>query len=131
MTINPDGRLDLVFGAPENWPVLRVTQAKQLNLENADFNLETNRSIIFGGNGKISAVGDLSFLTGATSPTEQLKIFANGNIGIGTDATVPTNKLEVVGKIKANDLEVTGTITANTITGPLATVTKLYLQKKQ
>ncbi len=127
MTNISDGRLDLVFGALENWPVLRVTQAKQLNLENADFNLEANRSIIFGGNGKISAVGDLSFLTGATSPTEQLKIFANGNIGIGTGATVPTNKLEVVGKIKANDLEVTGTITANTMIGPLAIQNNLTL----
>ncbi|MEH2156547.1 tail fiber domain-containing protein [Nostoc sp.] len=115
-----DGRLDLVFGAPENWPVLRVTQAKQLNLENADFNLEANRSILFGGNGQISAVGDLSFLSGATSPTEQMKIFANGNIGIGTDATIPTNKLEVAGTIKATDLEVSSTVTASKFVGEVA-----------
>lgn len=115
-----DGRLDLVFGAPENWPVLRVTQAKQLNLENADFNLEANRKVLFGGNGQISAVGDISFLTGATSPTEQLRIFANGNIGIGTAATVPTNKLEVVGTIKANDLEISGTVKANKFVGEVA-----------
>jgi len=119
-----DGRLDLVFGAPENWPVLRVTQPKQLNLENADFNLEANRSIIFGGNGKISAVGDLSFLTGATSLTEQLRIFANGNIGIGTGTRQPTDKLEVVGKIQATDLEVSGTVKAKSFIGEFPGLTE-------
>jgi Chaperone of endosialidase len=118
--ISSDGKLFLTFGFPEESPELVVTQANQLDLKKSDLRLEADRKVLFGGNGQISAVGDLSFLTGATSPTERLKIFANGNIGIGTGVTLPTNKLEVVGKIKANDLEVTGTITANTIAGPLA-----------
>ncbi|MBW4423099.1 MAG: tail fiber domain-containing protein [Nostoc desertorum CM1-VF14] len=118
--ISSDGKIFLTFGSPEESPELVVTQANQLELKKADLKLEVDRKVLFGGNGQISAVGDLSFLTGATSPTEQLRIFANGNIGIGTGATVPTNKLEVAGKIKANDLEITGTITANTMTGPLA-----------
>jgi hypothetical protein len=90
------------------WPKLTAQLPNQLNLENGSFKLEADRKVLFGGNGQISAVGDLSFLAGETNP--QLKIFANGNIGIGTDATVPTNKLEVVGKIKANELEASSSL---------------------
>ena len=104
---------------PQERPRLSCKASKQLSLQNCDLKLDKDRKVLFEGNGQISAVGDLSFLTGAPDPTEQMKIFANGNVGIGIGARIPTNTLEVAGAIQATDLEITGSITANTITGPL------------
>ena len=98
-----DGFLPFPIGEEKDWPTLRASQAQALSLENADFNLEPNRQVLFGGNGQISAVGDLSFLTGAPSPVQQLRIFANGTVGIGTGTRQPSSKLEIAGTLKLDD----------------------------
>ncbi|MEH1969376.1 tail fiber domain-containing protein [Nostoc sp.] len=127
--------IQLQFGNLEvDWPTLKANQAKQLFLENADFKLATNKTIIFGGNGQISAVGDLSFLTAGNSTVPALTIFANGNIGIGTGTRQPTDKLEIAGSLKLETglsvNQFSGDITDSDQVVPTAKAVKTYVDSK-
>ena len=97
-----DTKFEVTFGPVQaDWPTLSASQANELSLEKADLKLEANRKVLFSGNGQISAIGDLSFLTAGTPTVPALTIFANGNVGIGTGTRQPTDKLEVVGTVTA------------------------------
>lgn len=88
---------------PDDWPTqlprLSCRLPNQIALEHSDLSLDTQREILFQGNGQIRSIGDIRFLTGATTPTERLSLLANGDIDIGT-TTTPAN-LKVNGTIKA------------------------------
>lgn len=134
MSVISDGKLFLTFGDPKNSPELTVTQNNQLDLKKADLTLEANRKVLFGGNGQISAVGDLSFLTAGTPTVPALTIFANGNVGIGTGTRQPTDKLEIAGSLKLETglsvNQFSGDITESDQVVPTARAVKTYVDSK-
>lgn len=98
---------------PEQWPKLSCSQANQTTLEASDLKLDTNREILFQDNGQIRAVGDIRFLTGATTPTERLSLLANGDVAIGT-TTTPTH-LKVNGTVQATAFQGDGSALAGKV----------------
>ncbi|WP_199316386.1 hypothetical protein [Tolypothrix sp. FACHB-123] len=127
--------IQIEFGVNnQDWPELKANIPNELSLTNANFNLEPNRNIIFGGNGQISAVGDLSFLTAGNPTVPALKIFANGNVGIGTGTRQPTDKLEIAGSLKLETglsvNQFSGDITNSDQVVPTAKAVKTYVDSK-
>jgi hypothetical protein len=132
------------------WPRLSCSQAHQAALAVGDLRLDDGREIIFQDQGQIRSfddthklvfnrqnnrlelheIGDISFLTGAPTPTEKMRILATGDVGIGT--ATPTQPLEVVGTVKATAFQGDGAALTNvrdttkvakagdTMTGPLS-----------
>lgn len=98
-------------------PKLRSSQPNQLCLDYSDLKLDDGKGILFQGDGQISAVKDLRFLTGSTT-TPALTIFANGTIGI------ITSQMEVAGKILATELKVNGTVKATSFIGEFPGLTE-------
>ena len=131
-------RINTTTPTPNDWPRdrprLSCRSTNQLSLEGSSLKLDADKGILFQGNGQISAVGDLSFLTAGTPTVPALTIFANGNVGIGTGTRQPTDKLEIAGSLKLETglsvNQFSGDITNSDQVVPTAKAVKTYVDSK-